>query len=143
MVFSSLKIPRLLIQTEVYCRYVFLLCLKKKKQLKNLQKCSNCENPFSNVYVCGTNCFDKYFVFHLINELHSFLWMFIVILRFLSTTMFLCSLKQIIRKKSVLPTLRYNAKGPKWSSHISYLLNFSINYFIFDVPYFSLWMNGF
>ena len=64
-------------------------------------KSSNCEK-LSNVYVSGTTSLDKYFLFHLIIERHCFLLKFIIVLRLFSTAMFLISLKEVIRKKSIL-----------------------------------------
>ena len=55
---------------------------------------------FSIVYVVVTNCFDKCFLFYVKNGMHCFLLKFIDTLEVSSSTMFFCSLKQEIWKKS-------------------------------------------
>ena len=48
-----------------------ILTLSEKKRFKNRQK-GQPEKSFSNVYIVGTICFGKCFLFHLIAGKHSF-----------------------------------------------------------------------
>ena len=103
LVFSSLIMQRGLIQTKVYYKFA---TLSERKYLTNLQKQQLQKNFFPSVYVIGTTCFDKCFLFDVINGRHYFFYKFIIIQSFFATTMLLYSLKKVFRKKSVF-YLRY------------------------------------
>ena len=58
------------------------------------------KKSFPSVYIIDTTCFDECFLFHLITGRHYFLHKIFVTNRFGETAMLLCSLKQVLRKKS-------------------------------------------
>ena len=104
MALPSLVILRRLIQSKVYCKF---LTLSARKCLSHRpSKAASAKNVFTSVYVIGTFCFDKCFLFYVITGRHFLYKKFIVTQRLFATAMLLRSLKQVFWKKPVF-YLRY------------------------------------
>ena len=95
LVFFSLEILRSLVQTKVY----YKLCYSVWKETSH-KPLKVAKKSFQSVYIIDTTCFDECFLFYVTTGRHYFLYKFIVTQRFGKTAMLLCSLKQMLWKKS-------------------------------------------
>ena len=115
---------------EQSCRtsYEFFYFIWKETTYKP-SKSATGKNVLSSVNVIMTTCFDKCFLFHVITGRHCFFIKVYPYSEVFSASGFLCSLKQVIWKKSVLyflsPQCNANTKRKSSkNSRISDLLSF-------------------
>ena len=70
LVFSSLELERILIQTKVYFKFFYFVW---KETAHEPSKVATGKNSFPTVYVNGTIFFNKCFLFHVISGRHGVL----------------------------------------------------------------------
>ena len=101
-VFLPLEMQKRLELTKVY--HAFSCFIWKETTHKPL-KVAAIKILFSSVYVIGTTCFDKCFIFYVISGRHCLPWKINVTLRFFLGAILLLTLKQVLWKKSVFDAL--------------------------------------
>ena len=97
LVFSYLEMQRRFIETNLY---KFFHSVWKGTAHKP-SKVTTAEYFFPSVYVIGTACFEECFLFRVIIGRHYFLYQFTITQKFSAIAMLLCSLKQVLWKKSI------------------------------------------
>ena len=65
LVFFSREVQRIFIQTKVYHKFIY--CLKRNDS-QTFKSIATAKKLFSSVYVLGTTCFDKLFLFHVTTD---------------------------------------------------------------------------